>query len=402
MIRSSGPTGPYDGGVGDHPFGMGAVLIGRYEISELPATPTGAVKAFDRLLRRKVDVAYVERHDQPASLREFRRAAASACRLDVRGAWRPLDFGDHNGVPFLIVEELSGTPLRNEVGINSSVLLVRTGEMVSGLCETLRAAHELGFVHGHLHPGTVLVGEEGPLITGLGIPPPGRSLRPEDPAFAFISPEVRAGATPRETSDVYSIGALTHLMLTGVPPSDPAAPPSQLNSDIPAHWDAVVIRALARDAVERFQSAAELSLELESATTIDTELVREQHVEERDETLEVAAALETKRGRRLVAYGLVILAFAGVIGALGFLINSLLSSPQEVVAVPRVEGRQMQQALTAIEQAGLVSEIAGEEFSEYVPAGHVLTQFPIDGLRVRVGSKVRLVISKGPAPEAEG
>src|SRR3989442_745025 len=137
-------------------------------------------------------------------------------------------------------------------------------------------------IHRHIKPPNVLVDAEGRLkVTDFGIARAGASQMTEAGSIIgtaqYLSPEQAKGAPVDQTSDLYSVGVVLYELLTGVVPfsgdtpveiamkhlSMVPAPPSTKRADVPRGLDMVVMRALAKDPSERYQSAEEMDADLE-------------------------------------------------------------------------------------------------------------------------------------------
>lgn len=168
------------------------------------------------------------------------------------------------------------------------------------LCTALQQLHQLQIVPGDLDPNAIIVqgdsymGQPGLAVAWL--PSTIRSVLPQVSIMTnmarFYAPETLQGKV-EPASDIYSIGAILYLLLTGSPPDEPAQrsqrplhPPREVNPRISARVDEVVMRALAVEPEERYQSAAELAqilLEL-CATTAMPRFVPTQRTQTREAT----------------------------------------------------------------------------------------------------------------------
>src|SRR4051794_37610437 len=165
----------------------------------------------------------------------------------------------HDGLVYAVCERLTGEFL--------SVTLARRGALPEeeglDLCRQaaagLQAAHQLGWIYGSLSPENILLAPTtggGPLVKLIGFPHkfPLHQQQAELPkdVRAYASPERIAGHTPDERSDVFSLGAVLHHVLTGAPPS-----PRSRGRRVTQGMRAVLTRALATSPAERFQTMAE-------------------------------------------------------------------------------------------------------------------------------------------------
>lgn len=210
--------------------------------------------------------------------------AEASAALDHPNIIRVHGAGEVEGHLYLEMELMAGETLADRLvaGVPSPV---QAAEWARGLAEGLAHAHSRGVLHRDIKPGNVLVAEDGSLKLGdFGV---ARMLaQPSDLTLTFgvvgtpmyLAPEVaRQGATAASTaSDVFSLGAVLHEMLTGQPPrrsrdplqvlaevqQDPLVAPSRVRRGIPHDLDILCQRCTAEEPGRRFGSALELAEEL--------------------------------------------------------------------------------------------------------------------------------------------
>jgi serine/threonine protein kinase len=204
------------------------------------------------------------------------------------------DAGEHAGRSYLVYEFISGVSLRQEMGgraINPRRALELGVQIADGLAE----AHSRDIVHGDLRPETIMVTAKGSAkVLDFGLSPwtsGGRAraaaatspdaLPPGAlPVAPYLSPEQALGSPIDARSDLFSLGAVLYEMLTGRAAFGPIASavlnvirlappaPSEINPQLPAELDAIVVRALSKDLDGRYQSAASFGAELRSVAAV--------------------------------------------------------------------------------------------------------------------------------------
>jgi len=240
--------------------------------------------AQDRMLDRRVALKFLhERFAQDAQFVErFRREAQAAAGLQHPNVVGVYDRGETDGRHWIAMEYVEGAMLKDLIarGLSVGEAVEITRQILAGA----RFAHGRGIVHRDLKPQNVLVDREGRArVTDFGIARAGASEITATGSVLgtaqYLSPEQAQGLELTATSDLYSIGVILYEALTGQVPFDadtPVAvalkqvseqprPPSALNPQVSPALDAVVLRALAKDPANRFQSADEFIAALDAA-----------------------------------------------------------------------------------------------------------------------------------------
>jgi serine/threonine protein kinase len=260
---------------------MPELLVGRYVVGERIAVGgMGEVRAgFDRRLDREVAVKFLHAHvagDERAR-RRFDVEARAAARLMHPNVVTVYDSGEHDGVPFLVMERLSGRTLRDELA-SGPLTAPRTRAVALDILAALGAAHDAGVLHRDVKPGNVLLAEDGHVkVTDFGIAQlledPERTLTGDLVATpAYLAPERFTGAPATPRSDLYAVGVVLYELLSGTRPHAeraPAAthdaarrdvaPPRLPRMDVPPEFAAAVARAIDPDPDRRFASAADMA-----------------------------------------------------------------------------------------------------------------------------------------------
>lgn len=208
----------------------------------------------------------------------FNREARAACSLSHPNIVTIYDWGEDQGRRFIAMEYLEGQTLRNMLDIEHTFPIDRAASIASQICEALDYAHSKGVVHRDIKPDNIqILAGNRVKITDFGI---ARIM--EEPSItidgqvfgtpSYMSPEQVAGKALDPRSDIFSLGVVLYEMLAGRKPftgdtlvtitynimnQDIIAPPG-----IPAHFERVLHRSLAKDPAQRYQSAREMACDL--------------------------------------------------------------------------------------------------------------------------------------------
>jgi serine/threonine protein kinase len=274
---------------------VGQVLGGKYEIERiLGIGGMAAVFAATHLaLRQKVAIKFLlpALSEDAGIVERFMREGRAAARIRSEHVVRVFDVDEVEGRPYLVLEYLDGEDLAALVAEGPQPVL-RAVEFVLQVCEALAEAHVAGIIHRDLKPANLFLchradGSPCVKILDFGI---SKILRTEDRDSGFrtlgtlpmtvmgsphyMSPEQIASSTDvDERTDIWSMGAILHELLTGRPPFESGTitglcariltdrPPllTKERADVPEALEAVVLRCLEKERVRRFANVAELA-----------------------------------------------------------------------------------------------------------------------------------------------
>jgi Tol biopolymer transport system component len=274
--------------------------LGPYEIqSPLGAGGMGEVyRARDTRLDRTVAVKILPSHlsDSQEAQQRFDREARAISSLSHPNICHLYDVGAHAGTTYLVMEFLDGESLADRL-LKGPLPVEQALKYGIEICEGLEKAHRSGVVHRDLKPGNIMLTKSGAKLMDFGLAKPLLAattpssdltqtlVTPRQPlttegtlvgTFQYMSPEQVEGKEADARSDIFSLGALLHEMVTGKPAfegktiastiaailaSDPPAMSALQPSSSPA-LDATVKSCLAKDPDERLQSAHDVKLQL--------------------------------------------------------------------------------------------------------------------------------------------
>lgn len=225
-------------------------------------------------------------HD-PTTLRRLRREAETASRLSDSGTVQVFDFGQSDGLAYLVMELVEGEDLGQRLRRDGSLPFAVVARFLLDVCASLAEAHALGVIHRDLKPENVMItrsagGERAKVLDfGLamlrwtGSESVSRSGSIVGTPY-YMAPEQIRGELVDGRADVYSLGGLLYRAVAGVPPfagdsaivvltqhlSEAPVPPSRRGVGLDPQAEAIVMRCLAKKPTDRFASVSELREEL--------------------------------------------------------------------------------------------------------------------------------------------
>jgi beta-lactam-binding protein with PASTA domain/tRNA A-37 threonylcarbamoyl transferase component Bud32 len=383
-------------------------------------------------------------------IERFRREAKSAAALSHPNIVSVYDRGEAEGTYYIAMEVIEGRSLKELIMTRGPLPIAQALAYTHEILDALRFAHRHGIIHRDIKPHNILIGER-LKVTDFGIARAGASQMTEAGSIMgtaqYLSPEQARGAPVTASSDLYSAGIVLYEMLTGKVPfsgdsaieiamkhlNDPPKPPSKIRPEIPEELDAVVLRALAKNPEDRYQTAEEFSEDLHR---VEAGLPLAPETSEAATALLAGAALvgdggstevlagtavttpggrppttrrppppygpgyydEPPRKRRRWAPWLLVLLLLAAAGIAGWYVFSQIQdqlAANEPVAVPNVEGLKEEAAVTLIENAGLDPEVQRAANPD-AEKDRVFDQNPDPGTRIQKGDRVTLLVSTGP------
>lgn len=390
-------------------------------------------RAHDKLLDRSVAVKILRSQfaNDEQFVTRFRREAQAAARLSHHNIVNMYDVGKDEEVHYIVMEYISGETLKERI-LREPLPIENSVRIAIDIAEGLEHAHQNNLVHCDIKPHNILMTRAGRIkVTDFGIAKAVSSSTMQHTgtiigSVHYFSPEQAKGSAVGAKSDIYSLGVVLYEMLTGIVPfngetaisialqhlQDEPRPIREIKPEIPPLLEAIVLKAMAKDVDQRFNDISEMIADLKSVKNylredntrqlsrgdfptqilprIDEAIVKTPAKAIAGEPVENQLARNHKSKGWM--WGLLALLLVGFMIGAFFSFGKFWSNNE--VTVNNVVGKQIDIARNILSNQNLrVSE--SEAFSDKVPVGSVVSQYPEAGTVVKEQRMIVLVISKG-------
>ena len=419
------------------------VFSERYELNHLIARGGMAevYRAHDRLLDRPValKVLFPELSVDRSFVERFRREAQAAANLSNPNIVPVFDWGEDSGTYFIVMEFVDGRPLSSVLKSSGPLSAERAAEIGAPVAAALGYAHKHGVIHRDVKPGNVLITDDGQVkVTDFGI---ARAINTEESltqtgavmgTATYFSPEQAEGIGVDARSDIYSLGVVLFEMVTGRPPflgdtpvavaskhvRDTPPTPREINPSVSPTFEAIILKAMAKDPAHRYQTAEELRADLlrfnEGRTVMaaDDPTVMQAAMGTTmavgavgmDATRSIASQpgeedLEDpeKERNRTRTYIIVLVALLVLLAVVGFFLARQLGylGGSTSFSLPRVVGLQIAPATAKLQSDGL-KVVTSDQANANYQACTVLASNPAADTLVKKGDTVTLTVATAP------
>ena len=423
----------------------GKILGSRYEILQKIGNGGMATvyKAQDKVLNRFVAIKILrdEFTTDEEFIRRFHTEAQAAASLSHPNIVSVYDVGvEDERLYYIVMELVQGKTLKQIIVEDGALSWKWSVNVAIQVASALEAAHKNNIVHRDIKPHNIIITEDGiAKVTDFGI---AKAVSNSTiTAFGttigsvhYFSPEHARGGYTDAKSDLYSLGVVMYEMITGKVPFDADTPvsvalkhmqeqpvePIKVNPGIPMAVNKIVMKAMKKDITLRYGSASEMLKDLSLALkNPDGDFVVIPNEENDFPTQKIPSLYdadmeeEPKRGKSekrnkkenkfvhfikthktLSMFVGAILLLVLTIGITALVLN--LTTVKEV-AIPNWVGVSKEEAEQQAKDMKLKLEVKGEEFSNDVPAGYIISQDPtyIENFKIKEKSTISVIISKG-------
>ena len=415
----------------------GKTLNGRYKIQSLIGT--GGMAAvylandliLDRLVAIKVLRLDFRQNDD--AMRRFRREALSATQLTHPNIVGVYDVGQSQEMNYIVMEYVEGTDLKDYVRQRGALHPIEAVRIMMQIVSAIAAAHQNRIIHRDIKPQNILIDREGNVkITdfGIAVALSDTSLTQTNTLLGsvhYLSPEQARGGMATIQTDIYALGIVLYELLTGKVPFDgesavsialkhfqePLPPVINPSVMIPQSLENIVLKATAKDSMNRYRSCYEMFQDLKTCldstrlyekkfvpanfsgetkvlSPISTQKIKPIQSSREIPIVEMDEEKTVKKKRRWP--WVLLLMMISIVGIMAFLFFK--TSPKEV-QVPDVTNLTEAAAKIKLADAKLSVTDVVQVQSDEVESGKVIETNPKAGSTVKEKSKVTLKVSSG-------
>ena len=383
----------------------------------------------------------------PIAVARFQREARAMADLDHPHIVRITDIGEEDGQQYLAMEYVAGLDLKRYIKEHYPLSNEEAVRIMGQILLAMRLAHTRGIVHRDLKPQNILLTPDGTAkVTDFGIAVAfaETSLTQTNSMLGsvhYLSPEQARGSKATVQSDIYAMGIIFYEMLTGHIPYDgdsavtialqhfqkPLPSVIDENPSVPQALENVVIKATAKKLTDRYQSVAEMYVDLSSSLSynrrnepklvfndttkadtktlpkvsqstltsipkVQTQSPKPQAAKPSQQVLEDNYATKPVKKRKFRVRYMILLASIVLVAAS---LVWILSRTPATIAIPDVTGQTVAEAKETLKKANFEIGEEKTEASEKVEEGRIIRTDPDAGTGRKEGTKINLVVSSG-------
>lgn len=411
---------------------IGTILGNRYEL--LQKIGEGGMaevyKAKCHLLNRYVAVKILKKEfvNDEEFVGKFKKEASSAAALSGTNIVNVYDVGSEEQVNYIVMELIEGKTLKAIIREKGRMSSNEALNVAVQIAKALECAHKNNIVHRDIKPQNILVTDDGIVkVTDFGIAKVTDTSTITNTSKImgtahYFSPEQARGSIVDHTSDIYSLGIVIYEMVTGKVPYDAenavcvalkhieetVIPPKQINDKIPNSLNDLILKAIEKEPIKRYQTIKEMIKDLlmiESDYNYD--IVTNDLEDDKTRIMEPVTSKKInlkkniRRRNKKIPIIIITSALVIIIGFLGgWVFGKVRGSgidlhPKSVSIVPNIVGLNVKEAKAKVIKEGL-KFVEGETEQSDMPKDTVILSSPNGGIKVEPDTEVRVIISSGP------
>ena len=274
--------------------------IGKYEIiSILGKGAMGIVyKAKDPDIDRDVAIKTIrfdlisEKAEKEDMMKRFMREAQAAGKLQHPHIITVYDVGREEDLTYIVMQYIEGESLQSKIATHEEYSIGNIITMMNNLCSALDYAHDHGVIHRDIKPANILIDEqEKPFLVDFGVARVETSTLTQTGTTvgtpSYMSPEQVMGKHLDKRSDIFSLGVILYELITGRRPfegdnittviykivNEEPAHPSELKKNLPAGFEKVILKSLAKNPEDRYSTCQEFATDLKALSPLSQKTI---------------------------------------------------------------------------------------------------------------------------------
>ncbi len=423
---------------------IGKTIANRYEI--ISQTGVGGMAtvytARDNVLNRKVAIKVLkdEFTTDEEFVKRFNSEAQAAASLSHPNIVSIYDVGNEDGIYYIVMELVRGKTLKQIITEEGALPWKWSVNIAMQIASALETAHKNNIVHRDIKPHNIIITEDGVAkVTDFGI---AKAVSNSTiTAFGttigsvhYFSPEQAKGGYTDAKSDIYSLGVVMYEMLTGRVPFDsdtsvsvalkhmqePPVPPMEINDNIPQAVNDIILKAMEKEPMARYQTATAMMRDLSRALKDpEGEFVEEENLDDgltrrmgaiTDDMLKQSTTANKKKKQKKgiakffeehpKAKGPIIVLICLILFVASIAVTSAILSANEAkdVQIPNLIGKTEEEAKAELKELKLNYEKVSEDYNADQEAGKIYEQSPAYTPNYKVKEKsttIKVKVSKG-------
>ena len=428
----------------------GIVLGNRYELLEKigEGGMSEVFKARCNKLNRFVAVKILKKEfcNNPDIVEKFKVEATAIATLSDNNIVNILDVGTQDDINYIVMEYVKGKTLKDIIKQVGKMNYETSISVAIQIAKALDCAHRNNIIHRDVKPQNILVTEDGIMkVTDFGIAKSATSETITNTSTImgsahYLSPEQAKGSFIDCRTDLYSLGVVLYEMVTGTLPfqadtavtialkhlQEEVVPPKNLNSKVPDSLNQLILKAMQKEPIKRYQSAKEMIADLQKIKDNPNACI-DKNEENNDHTIIMSAVTEqilkqeesknkkndedydedyydedddestggiNKNKIVKIAVGVALVLLLLVLGVGAYKLTSSMTASNKEVQVPNIVGKSVEDGKKQLESLNLVLVEGGTESSDE-PKGTITKINPEAGSTVKEKSSIRVIVSEG-------